>query len=159
MGRAAAQQTQPDPRSPVYLSIGDDFQSVVNAHPERTYFIVRAGVHREQQVIPKEGDIFIGEPGAVMKGSRVLIGWKPYGIDWVTTLSRDIVPGLKNGQCSNLNPRDQQQGETGVHASVRLGLACTLPEMLFVTDPTDGTVRVLTKGHKPRGPWSREMVF
>jgi hypothetical protein len=124
---------------------GGNFQSVVDENPAGTTFVIGAGVHRMQQVVPKDGDVFVGEPGAVMKGSLVLTGWKPDDTNWVATLAKDIVPGIKNGDCSDLTSQLQEDNETGVHASVRLGLSCTLPEMLFVTDSVNGRVLVSTR--------------
>ena len=46
------------------LHPGDDFQAVISGHPAGTVFLVKAGVHREQSVVPRDGDVFIGEPGA-----------------------------------------------------------------------------------------------
>jgi hypothetical protein len=45
----------------VRLFVGDDFQSIVINNPPGTTFIVGAGEHRMQQVVPMEGDSFIGE--------------------------------------------------------------------------------------------------
>ena len=53
----------------VYLEVGDDFQVANDTHESGTTFIVRNGVHNEQQVYnPKFGNIWIGEPGAIMDG-------------------------------------------------------------------------------------------
>ena len=57
----------------VYLSPGDDFQAANDANPAGTTFGVRAGVHRMQRVVnPREGNRWVGEPGAVMDGQDVL---------------------------------------------------------------------------------------
>lgn len=132
--QSVAQQAENDPRSRVYLNVGDDFQSIVNAYPAGTHFIVRSGIHREQKVIPQDGDVFTGEPGAVMKGSRVLTGWQAAGSNWVTTLMKPIAPGLENGWCSDYGENLQDGDVNGVEGSIRLGLSCVYPEMLFVTD-------------------------
>jgi parallel beta-helix repeat protein len=50
---------------------GDSIQGLVNSHPGGTTFVIKAGVHRRQQVVPKDGDSFIGEPGAVLSGEGV----------------------------------------------------------------------------------------
>lgn len=60
----------------VVLQRGDDFQQVVDVHPPGTTYRIAAGVHRLQSISPKSGDRFIGDPGAVMSGARVLSGWK-----------------------------------------------------------------------------------
>jgi parallel beta-helix repeat protein len=50
---------------------GDSIQTLVDANPEGTTFLIKAGVHRRQHVVPKNGDSFIGEPGAVLTGEDV----------------------------------------------------------------------------------------
>lgn len=56
----------------VWLNVGDDFQSIVNANPAGTTYRIAAGLHRMQSVTPKNGDLFIGQLGAEMRGSKVL---------------------------------------------------------------------------------------
>jgi hypothetical protein len=57
----------------VRIGVGDDAQSVVNAHAAGTTYIVEAGTHlRNFSVQPKSGDRFCGEPGAVLDGGRSL---------------------------------------------------------------------------------------
>jgi Right handed beta helix region len=57
----------------VAIGVGDDAQSVVNAHGAGTTYIVKAGTHlRNFSVQPKSGDRFCGEPGAVLEGGRSL---------------------------------------------------------------------------------------
>jgi hypothetical protein len=71
-------------------------------------------VHRLQQVRPKDGMTFAGEPGAVLSGARLLAAWTRSGSAWVA-----------EGQT-------QQGGAAGVCADG--GTACTLPEDLFIED-------------------------
>lgn len=47
---------------------GQSIQNFVNSNPGGTTFILKAGTHTRQSVIPKSGDSFIGEPGAIMDG-------------------------------------------------------------------------------------------
>jgi parallel beta-helix repeat protein len=55
----------------VSVSPGDSLQKVVDAHPAGTTFVLRAGVYRRQSVKPKDGDVFVGESGAVLTGEDV----------------------------------------------------------------------------------------
>jgi hypothetical protein len=58
----------------VAIGVGDDAQSVVNAHGAGTTYIVKAGTHlRNFSVRPKSGDRFCGESGAVLDGGRSLV--------------------------------------------------------------------------------------
>ena len=53
------------------IGAGDDAQSIVDAHPSGTTYIVKSGVHlRSFNVQPKSGDMFCGEPGVVLDGGR-----------------------------------------------------------------------------------------
>jgi hypothetical protein len=50
---------------------GDSIQAAVDTHPEGTKFQLNPGVHKQQQVIPKTGNVFQGEPGAILDGENV----------------------------------------------------------------------------------------
>ena len=52
--------------TPVYP--GQSIQAAVNANPAGTTFILKSGTHVQQTVIPKQGDVFHGEPGTVLDG-------------------------------------------------------------------------------------------
>jgi len=47
---------------------GQSIQSAVNANPAGTTFILKAGTHTRQSVIPKSGDVFQGEVGTILDG-------------------------------------------------------------------------------------------
>jgi len=55
----------------VDVFVGDSLQAAVDAYPAGTTFVIKAGVHRRQSVKPKDGDVFVGEPGAVLTGEDV----------------------------------------------------------------------------------------
>lgn len=66
--------TAPLPTNPdvdVEISPGQSIQAAVNANPGATTFLLKAGAHRRQQVQPKSGNTFFGEPGTVMDGEGV----------------------------------------------------------------------------------------
>ena len=52
----------------VLVGAGESIQAKVDAYPGGTSFVIGAGVHRGQEVRPKAGDTFVGEPGAVLDG-------------------------------------------------------------------------------------------
>jgi parallel beta-helix repeat protein len=60
----------PIPAGSVYIRPGDSLQAAVNSRPAGTVFVIGAGVHRAQSVVPKQGQQFIGEPGAVLDGEN-----------------------------------------------------------------------------------------
>ena len=55
----------------VVLYPGDNIQNHVNLFPAGTTFYLKAGTYGRQQVTPKSGDTFIGQPGAIMDGQNV----------------------------------------------------------------------------------------
>ncbi len=67
----------------VSVAPGIDIQSVVNAAPPGTTFILQPGIYRTQSVIAKDGDIFDGQGVATLNGSRVLAGFARNGSAWV----------------------------------------------------------------------------
>lgn len=56
----------------VQLTPGDDIQAAVDAHPANTAFHLAAGTYRIQTVLPKNGDRFIGDAGAILDGAELL---------------------------------------------------------------------------------------
>lgn len=66
-----------DPASPVrayeiQIQPGTEIQQVVDAHPPGTTFRLMAGVHRAQQITPRNGDVFKGQNGTVLDGTIVI---------------------------------------------------------------------------------------
>lgn len=115
--------------SAVNLYVGDDFQSAVDSNPAGTVYYIRAGTHREQQVTPKDGDVFIGEEGAVMSGSRILQDWTSFSGIYRTPVE-SFQMGLRNGEVA---------GSGSVSNSISSDLPGIHPEELFVT-PSGGTL-------------------
>jgi hypothetical protein len=69
----------------VTLNAGNDIQSAINSNPEGTTFILNAGVYRlTAGLTPKSNDVFSGQSGAVLNGSRLLTSWTQSGSTWVT---------------------------------------------------------------------------
>lgn len=54
------------------MPVGADLQALIDQHAPGQTFVLAAGVHREQSLVPRDGDTFIGEDGAVLDGSRRL---------------------------------------------------------------------------------------
>ena len=81
---------QPAPAGTVRVGVGDDLQQAVDDNPPGTTYLLAAGIHREQQVVPNDGDRFAGEPGAILSGARDLsIGV----VDWVAEQGAWYVDG------------------------------------------------------------------
>lgn len=70
----------------VKLSPGDNIQAAVDRSPEGTTFNLRVGVYRMQSIVPKEGDSFVGEPGAILNGAALIKDFKPVGVHWSASI-------------------------------------------------------------------------
>jgi parallel beta-helix repeat protein len=107
----ASQQAQPAPPPPVIphdavrVGVGDNLQSAVDAHPPGTTFVLASGVHRNQQVKPKDGDTFIGERGAVLSGAIVLGGWQRQEGRWL--VEGQTAEGSLHGEVEDGHERDR----------------------------------------------------
>lgn len=89
----------PVPADAVRIAPGTSIQDVVNAHGEGATFLLEAGVHRLQQVKPKNGQAFIGAPGAIMSGARVLTDWQRDGNTW--SVGGQSQEGRVHGDCES----------------------------------------------------------
>jgi parallel beta-helix repeat protein len=47
---------------------GQSIQAKVNSYPAGTSFLLKAGTYYKQSIVPKSGDIFVGEAGAILDG-------------------------------------------------------------------------------------------
>lgn len=56
------------PAGAIVLKVGQNLQSIVSSKAAGAVFLVKAGVHNRQSIVPKNGMTFIGEPGAVLDG-------------------------------------------------------------------------------------------
>ena len=96
-GEGAPIINAPDMTTAVDIYVGDDIQSIVNSNPPGTTFVLKStnrggvrGVHRMQQVIPKNYQSFVGERDTngnrltIMAGATILApaDWKVDGIYW-----------------------------------------------------------------------------
>jgi hypothetical protein len=95
----------------VAIGVGDDAQSVVNAHGAGTTYIVRAGTHlRNFSVQPKAGDRFCGESGAVLDGGRSLASAFSGGATNVTLDSITVQEYNPGWQGAAIRPQTHASG-------------------------------------------------
>lgn len=136
-----------DMSNAVNVFVGDDIQQAVNANPENTIFRLKGvdrsgkrGIHRLQQVVPKNGQQFVGERGqnneriTVMSGAAILQANK-----WVLDgnyYRYDDAP-LQPGRRVIAGEGEVSDGSSKVRA------ACTRPEDLFIT--TNGQCNFLSR--------------
>jgi hypothetical protein len=93
---------------------GDNIQQLVNSNPEGTTFLLRPGYHRNQSIVPRTGNQFIGEPGAILSGAVSLTNFSREGNYWVS--SGRTEQGNRAGFCTPGYDR------------------CNYPEVLFIND-------------------------
>src|SRR6478672_5067341 len=88
---AAPAPPAPPPPAPAGIAIvpGQSIQAVVNANPAGTTFILKSGTHVRQDVVPKDGDVFLGEAGTVLDGQKATAfafrGWN--GSRWINSVT------------------------------------------------------------------------
>jgi parallel beta-helix repeat protein len=112
---------------------GTDIQAVVDANPSGTSFLLKAGVHRMQQVDPKNGNVFTGESGTVLSGARELTTFARSGAYWVV-----------GGQTQRGRATDVKHCEVGYEG-------CQWPEDLFIDDRL--LLRVTSLAQVGPGKW------
>jgi parallel beta-helix repeat protein len=95
---------------------GSSIQAAVDANPAGTSFLLKAGVHRMQEIKPKNGDSFTGEVGTILSGARLLTSFDRSGAYWVAS-----------GQTQEGLTSDPIHCEPGYEG-------CQWPEDLFLDD-------------------------
>ena len=82
---------------------GTSLQAAIDRRPSGTTFCIARGVHRlATYVVAKDGDTFVGRPGAVLNGSQLLTSFTRVGSFWVASS-----PGAgesAGGQCAERFP-------------------------------------------------------
>lgn len=63
-------QTPPPEATGVPILVGQSIQAAVNSQPAGTAFLIKAGRHVRQSVVPKHGNVFRCEAGAVLDGEN-----------------------------------------------------------------------------------------
>ncbi|HVR79562.1 MAG TPA: right-handed parallel beta-helix repeat-containing protein [Acidimicrobiia bacterium] len=100
------------PAGAIEVNPSDDLSAIVASRSANTIFYLTSGIHRMESVKPKDGQQFVGAPGAIMSGARVLTGFQQDGSDWYVT-----------GQTQqNDNHGTCEDGYSG----------CIYPEQLFI---------------------------
>ena len=64
-------------------------QSVINGEPAGTHFVLKAGVHRMQDITLRSNDTLELEAGAILRGSQDISGltWTQSGSTWWASIS------------------------------------------------------------------------
>ena len=110
--------TPPTPPLPatagtIVIVPGESIQAKVDANPAGTTFLLKAGTHVRQSVVPKAGDVFRGEPGTVLDGQNATAfafrGWN--GTRWV------------DGVTLRDHPSPEAWRDTGAQIRIEIGRA------------------------------------
>jgi parallel beta-helix repeat protein len=108
----------------VSIDTSTDLVQAVSNNLAGTTFCIKTGVHRvSAPVLLKPGDRFIGEPGAVLDGSRLLTSWSQSGSYWVAS-----------GQTQNHYTSDDQCAGGSSRCKVRDDLFFDDKPLVAVTD-------------------------
>jgi parallel beta-helix repeat protein len=100
--RADASEGEGCPQLAVRIRPGASIQAAVDAAAPRATFCIEPGLHRGQRVAPKDGQIFIGLPGAVMSGAESLADFRQEGAFWSAAISGPPMRPL--GTCLKSRP-------------------------------------------------------
>lgn len=90
------------PAATVNISAGQSIQNAVNSNPPGTTFEIAAGTYRQQSIVPKAGDVFIGESGADMTGATLVSGFA-HDAFWHAHINISY-PASTPGQCFSWAP-------------------------------------------------------
>ena len=64
----------------------DSIKAAAAAYPAGTTFCIKAGIHRmTSSITARTGDKYIGEPGAILNGSKIVASFQRSGSYWVAT--------------------------------------------------------------------------
>jgi hypothetical protein len=83
----------------INVATTDNLQTLVNNNPGSTTFSLAPGIHRLQSVIPKTGNAFVGQTGAILSGAALLTTFTqtgPYWTSHVSVTQAASYPGLCN---------------------------------------------------------------
>jgi parallel beta-helix repeat protein len=100
----------------ITVAPGQSIQAAVAAVPAGAVILIKSGFHRMQTITPKSNQVFVGEPGAVLSGARVLSGWVPSGSRWYVGGQTQQGSVNKYTMCRSTSPR------------------CAYPEDLFINN-------------------------
>jgi len=81
----------------ITLKPGDNIQAAVDGAPEGAVFVLEPGIYRQQLIIPKNGQHFIGKNEAILNGAMLLSDWHQEGSYWVADGLPD--PLQRSGYC------------------------------------------------------------
>jgi hypothetical protein len=83
VGKAGQKAGVTQPAGSISLAVGANYQAAIDAAAVGAVFWFVTGEHRlTTDLKPKASQTFVGAPGAVLNGSKLLTGWVADGTDW-----------------------------------------------------------------------------
>jgi len=96
----------------INVATTDNLQTLVNNNAGPTTFSLAPGIHRLQSVVPKSGNAFVGQTGAILSGAALLTSFTQSGSYWTAHVTVSQAASYP-GECNASSP------------------ACLYPEDLF----------------------------
>jgi hypothetical protein len=82
--RSEAAEGPPCPPGSIPVPVGAAIRALVEKAPPGATFCIAAGIHRVQTIVPKDRQVFIGRPGAILNGAELVADIRRQGDLWVT---------------------------------------------------------------------------
>lgn len=124
------------PPGAIVVASGQSIQARVDAAGPSAQFCLERGTYRLQSVVPKNGQSFYGQGGAVLNGSSVLTSFRAEGRLWVATAADPV--GIEHGDCAAPGSTCARPAGAFVDGLplVRAGTEARLQPGQFSFDPT-----------------------
>jgi hypothetical protein len=91
------------PTGSIQVPTGATIQALVAKAAPGATFCIAPGLYRAQLIVPKDRQVFIGQPGAILNGAELVADMRQSGPFWVTATPR---PGHRAfGTCLTSRPR------------------------------------------------------
>ncbi len=84
---------------PAGVCLPGALQALVDAEPAGSAFRIRAGLYREQSVVPRDDDSFAGDPGAILSGAREVTPVLDSGGQFWTVAIPELIGRERHGVC------------------------------------------------------------
>jgi len=133
-GVDARPPTSPAPTAPsIDVFPADDLSALVNAAAPGTRFVLQPGIHLGDRAVPKDDQVFIGEPGAILDGdNRQMPAFEGGGerVEIRNLEIRNYQPGFYKGAISaRNNPNYAEHGidwivaDNNIHSNGMVGIS------------------------------------
>jgi hypothetical protein len=147
---------------------GDDVAAIVAGAASGTRFRFTAGTYRLLEIAPKDGDGFVGEPGAILSGARVIAPFHREAGLYVADVNVGLDPGLGPCQPGRVCNRTHDVFLAGERQEPVLFLGAVGPGKFFIdyrdgklylgSDPTGRIVEIATARYAFASPAANVLI-